>query len=377
MTQTTSQTANRMPADLEPRWRADLDGHHIVGLRWAPDGATLAAATADGPIGLFDADDGRWRHTLAGHALGTLALAWHPAGAVLASGGQDGKLRLWDAADGVLRTAVDGGGAWVERLAWSPVAMAQAPVARGRNAPAPAAPPQQGVAILATAAGKTLRLWDAHGLLLREYRDHPSTIADIAWRPGVDRNSGAPLLAAATYGGITLRRPHSDEAAGRFDWKGSTLVISWSPDGRYIATGDQDSTVHFWIARTGQDLQMWGYPTKVRELAWDHTSRFLATGGGAVVTVWDCSGKGPEGTRPLQLDLHTEQLTGLAFQHRGPLLASGCAEGLVAIWNVGRSRRPMATFRVSGGVSQIAWSPDDRTLAVGSESGDLVALPIG
>ena len=41
-------------------------------------------------------------------------------------------------------------------------------------------------------------------------------------------------------------------------------MIPWSPDGKYIATGDQDSTVHFWIMSTGDDLQMSGYPTKVR-----------------------------------------------------------------------------------------------------------------
>jgi WD40 repeat protein len=65
----------------------------------------------------------------------------------------------------------------------------------------------------------------------------------------------------------------------RFEWKGSILRLAWSPNGRFVATGDQDSTVHFWFEEDRRDLQMSGYPTKVREL-WNAASRYLATGGG-------------------------------------------------------------------------------------------------
>lgn len=365
-----------------------MDGHHVIALRWSPDGRSAAAASADGSIALFDGSNGTWQHTLPGHAVGTLALAWHPAGLVLASSGQDGAIRFWDPLTGSERLALSGGGAWVERIAWSPLVVPAGAVPRGRQARAPArASPTNTGALLASAAGKVLRFWDLNGALLREVRDHPSTIADIAWMPGTGRvrpldglatppdpAGSRPILAVATYGGLTIRRPDHDVPLGRYAWKGSTLVIAWSPDGRYIATGDQDATVHLWVTRTGQDLQMWGYPTKVRELAWDATSRYLATGGSPAVTIWDCSGKGPEGTRPLQLEAHKELLSALAFQHRGALLASGCGAGLVAIWQVGKSNRPLATARLASGISQLAWSPDDRLLAVGTEQGEVVVF---
>lgn len=376
-------------ATLREQWRADLDGRHIIALHWSPDGRTVAAASADGPTGLFDASSGYQRQALPGHGLGTLALAWHPDAAILASAGQDGKIRIWDATSGAEQLVLIGGGAWVERIAWSPYAVPPTPVLRGRNAVAPPTPPRSTQpALLASAAGRALRLWDSDGQLLREYRDHPSTIADIAWMPATGRMrptdhaarageaESAAILAVATYGGLTLRRPDRDEPLGRYAWQGSTLVIAWSPDGRFIATGDQDSTVHFWITRTGQDLQMWGYPTKVRELAWDPTSRYLATGGGATVTVWDCSGKGPANTRPIELMAHEGQLAALAFQQRGSLLASACSDGLVAVWRVGASKRPVAIAQFESGISQLAWSPDDRVLAVGTEGGDVAVLNV-
>ena len=186
--------------------------------------------------------------------------------------------------------------------------------------------------ILASAAGKKLRLWNLDGTMIREYADHPSTIADIQWKPG------EPVLASTGYGKLFLWSPEQQNPVQEFAWQGSMLVLAWSSDGKYIAAGGQDSSVHFWLMASGEDLQMTGYPTKVRELSWDATSRYLATGGGTVPTVWDCSGAGPEGTHPLQFEAHKDNVACLAFQQRGPFLASGGEDGLLALWHPGKQR---------------------------------------
>ena len=49
---------------------------------------------------------------------------------------------------------------------------------------------------------------------------------------------------------------------------------------------------------------MYGFPTKVLELSWNSTGRWLATGGSSSVILWDCSGKGPAGEN-LESTLHT------------------------------------------------------------------------
>ena len=36
----------------------------------------------------------------------------------------------------------------------------------------------------------------------------------------------------------------------------SSLALAWSPDSKYIVTGEQDSTVHFWNRKSGEDAQM-------------------------------------------------------------------------------------------------------------------------
>jgi WD40 repeat protein len=312
----------------------------VIALGWAPNGSTIAAASVAGPVTLFDVSSGVVRLQLPGHDFGTTGLAWHPDGKQLATAGQDGKVRLWDAVTGQEFAALDGGSAWVEHLAWGP---------KGDY--------------LVSAAGKKLRLWAANGPPARGYPDAASTVADIAWSP-----RGKEFVTAG-FGGVTFYRPDADGPVNRYEWKGSLLALAWSPDGAMLAGGGLDATVHFWYVKTGEDLQMSGYPTKVRELAWDATSRFLATGGGEAVVIWDCSGNGPAGSTPLAFELHEKTISAVAFQHRGPVLASAAPDGKVALWYPGGSAKVQATAEFGEGVSQLAWSPGDGRLAVGGESG--------
>lgn len=341
---------------LTKLWEAAIDGH-VIALAWQPSPATaqatepgaggIAAASIDGPIALLDARTGLAQHTLLGHGFGTACAAWSADGRHLASAGQDGKVRLWDPATGQQVKEMPGGAAWVERVAWCPTAN-----------------------IVASAAGKKLRLWNLAGEMVCEYADHPSTIADIQWKPH------EPILASTGYGKLylwnipaTVGAKESGAPLREFDWQGSMLALAWSPNGQYIAAGAQDASVHFWLMANGEDLQMSGYPTKVRELSWDANSRYLATGGGAVPCVWDCSGKGPAGTHPLQFEAHQDNVSCLAFQHRGPFLASGGEDGLVALWQPGKQQGALALAKHADAIAQLAWSADDQQLVVGTAGG--------
>src|SRR5262249_53877612 len=123
---------------LNRRWRAPI-GDHVISLAWSPKGDLLAAASVSGPIALFDAS-GQARGTLKGHGFGTAMVSWRKDGAMLASAGQDGKVRLWDVRSGTESVALAGGAAWVEHVSWHP----------SRD-------------LLASAAGKKLRLWSGDG----------------------------------------------------------------------------------------------------------------------------------------------------------------------------------------------------------------------
>ncbi len=338
-------TWSRNQSRLHPSWTAEM-GDHVIDLSWSPSGSLIAAASVSGPIAVIDPKDGSEKHRFPGHGFGTTALAWL-GDATLVSAGQDGMVRWWAADTGQAIRSTDGGGKWVELLA----------------------PARDGERIV-SAAGRALRLWTKDGTLLRDYPNQPSTISAIRWRPGSDE------FVTAGYGGMSVWSPSSDQPIRRFEWKGSILTVACSPNGRYLATGNQDSTVHFWYYETGDELQMWGYPTKIRELAWDRSSRFLATGGGFQVIVWDCSGKGPSGTKPLSLIGHDEEtcISVLAYQSKGDTLASGGTDGRVILWNPVSGSKSVAEIALPDSVSTLEWSPDERSLAVGDASGGVVLL---
>jgi len=329
---------------LEARWTGNLDDY-VIALAWSPDGALLAALSVAGSLTLYDARTGALQATAQAHRLGATTLGWSADGRVLASGGQDGCVRLVDSVTLVDRIVRVSPHAWVEKVAWAPAD-----------------------SMLAVAAGRELVFLDATGQVVGRHAGHPSTIADIGWRPG------ARQLTAACYGGLHHYSPESSERLGSDEWTGSTLAIAWSPDGRFVATGDQDATVHFWFSRTGEDLMMSGYATKVRELAWDPQSRYLATGGSDTVVLWDCIGKGPEGRKPTELNGHSETISALAWQKRGNVLASAGRDGRVLLWRPTQDRRQRARGQFAAPPSVLAWSPDDRSLAVGCDDGSITVL---
>lgn len=331
----------RQTASLSPLWRISLD-ESAVSTAWSSSGEFLAAAAASGSVSIVDTASQRLLREWPAHQFGATQVAWHPQEPLLATAGQDGRVCLWSVDSASALQSLECCEEWVEHIAWSP---------SGRY--------------LATAAGRDLKLWSKEGELLQTYTGHPNTIAAIAWKSDADE------LVSACYGQVQFWRPEEESPHKTFLWKGSMLALAWSPDGRYLCHGNQDATVHFWIVKSGKELQMWGYPTKVRELAWDRGSRYLATGGGSSITVWDCSGKGPANTKPAVLRHHKTPVTRLAYQRSGPVLASGCGEGSVALWKPSKRTRPDAIGTLPGAVSDLAWSPDDRHLAVTAEDGSL------
>lgn len=321
-------------------WEVALESY-IVRAEWIRSERCIVVGTIEGEIAIVDVPTGSLRARWKAHAFGLSSIALSPDGSRIVSCGQDSILRIWNVSDATPAAAYVLPDRWGTGAAYSP---------SGR--------------LIAAAAGKHLVLLSSEGCLVRDLGLQESTISDLAWAP----SSSAERFASTGYGGVTLW-PSNSSTPRRFKWKGSSLVLAWSPNGQYIATGDQDCTVHFWIVERGEDLEMSGYPLKVKELAWSGDSRYLATGGGDVVTIWDCSGKGPAGTEPISLEGHEEKIGAIAFQPDSNLLASGDEAGRVIIWSID-SDASGTSIDVAGAVSSLVWS-NNGLLAAGTAAGVL------
>lgn len=327
-------------------WYVDLDDY-IIDLGWSPDGVKLTAVTVEGSVFLIDNNGDSANFKLIGqHKGGANSLSWRCDGAEFATAGHDGLVKIWDGSSGQELCTLEAGDSWVAKVLYNP---------RRKE--------------LATAAGRCFKLWNEQRDPIYESSDHSSTIADLGWNPD---GSG---LAVAAYNGITLHVPGKQSRPRKYTWKGSSLVLAWSPDAKYMATGEQDSTVHFWHVKSGNDAQMWGFPTKVLELSWDSSGRWLATGGGATVCLWDCSGKGPSGRKPRQYEAHINKLTQLAFQPDGDLLASTDADSMLILWQPIKHDKIIGGAELSSPASCLRWCKGGK-LASGQQDGKVVVFEV-
>ena len=329
---------------LPQQWATEID-EAAVSLSWSASGRWLAAASASGAVYLLASEEGKIQRRFSGHRFGANVVRWNPRHELLASAGQDAKVCLYTPEEDRPAAVLECGSGWVEQIAWSP---------SGKH--------------LATACGRTLRLWSNKGELLQSFEEQPNTIAGIDWR------SDSEELVTACYGQVVFWRPSAISPKRTFKWKGSMLCLAWSPDGRYLCHGNQDSTVHFWIVATGKELQMSGFPMKIAQISWERRSKYLATAGSPHITVWDCSGKGPAGRKPQTLVHHRLPIRAMCYQVDGSLLASGCAEGRVAIWKPSKLDLPHKAGHLTAPITDVAWCPGTNRLGAATEDGRVVAF---
>ncbi len=93
-------------------------------MAFSPDGKTLALASYEGTVQLWDVATGKLRETLKGHSNAVMAVVFSPDGRTLASGSSDQTVRLWNVETRRELMQLDPGGVelgqWVQSLAFSP-----------------------------------------------------------------------------------------------------------------------------------------------------------------------------------------------------------------------------------------------------------------
>ena len=366
---------------LTKHWAGQLDDY-AIDLAWSPDGTQLAAASSAGPICLFAIGTGAKQHELPGHENGTNALAWAPprnanelspdsgqqAPSLLATGGQDGAVKFWDTIAGQHIATTKLGSAWVEHLAWRALPRDSGNVPSLPSAAEDVSSRSPALsAVLFAAAGRTLAASRPDASIAHTFKPAPKTITALAPQPA------GGSIAVAYFGGVVLWDADDFVAQKEFPYANGIHALVWSPDNRWLVSGNQDPSVHLWIPDDDIELHMSGYDSKVQFLSFDHTSRWLATSGGRDACIWDCTGAGPEGREPAMLP-HDAPVCAVKFQNTHGLLATAAKDGVVQLWSPERRQPLRATVKMPTAATKLAWSPDDRYLAIGSEKGVVYVL---
>jgi WD40 repeat protein len=186
---------------------------------------------------------------------------------------------------------------------------------------------------IAATFGRKVLARDALSTKKWESTQYDATLQDLAWLPG------GGVVASTGYGGVNLNTPFLKTESKTLEFMGSLLCVVISPNARWVVTGSQDNTLQVFSPKDDVRLEMRGYMRKINELAFNANGGRLANNGSPEVTVWDFSGVGPKGRKPLQLPGHDPTATRLRWHpHFETVLATSDNTGVIRLFDVAASQ---------------------------------------
>ncbi|KAF5380031.1 hypothetical protein D9615_006173 [Tricholomella constricta] len=285
-----------LPGHTERAW-------HIA---WNPTRPLLASCSADKTVRMYAYTPAcKFTHvsTIAtGHTKAVRALAWALSGRTLATASFDSNIGVWEQEP---NGEADGEG--TEGGEWECASQLEGHETECKSV----AYSSTGTLLASCSRDKTVWIWEVHpdadfecmGVLM----DHSQDVKCVVWHPTEE------ILASASYDD-TIKLYIDDPSDDWFCFAtltGHTSTVwslAFSPDGRYLASGSDDRTVRVWKRVSAQELR-WecvlvldGHERSVYSVSWsvgvaeegNKSLGWLAsTGGDGAIRVWAFSE--PEG----------------------------------------------------------------------------------
>jgi WD40 repeat protein len=314
------------------------------------DGHLFAYAAWDGNVRFWDMQRGRpYGNPISLGRSGTsFTASLSPAGDVLAATNGTNIVQLWDVTTGRPRPQT----------------------LTGHTAPITAVVFSTDGAIIATASSgdHTVRLWaTTSGKQLG-----PPLLADAGARPPHSPLAFSPdskLLATAKSenGTVQLWNTTTYQPIGEPITTSATHVnaITFSPNGRTLATANQDGTVHLWDAATHLHVAdtLTGHGDVANAVAFSPDGFTLGVAGGTGhVLLWDLS-------RPV-IRGHTGAVNDVTISPDGNFIATAGADTTVRLWSTASRQQVSEPITAhSKAVTTVRFSPSGTVLATGSQDG--------
>jgi WD40 repeat protein/beta-lactamase regulating signal transducer with metallopeptidase domain len=289
-----------------------------INLAFSPKGDQLAAVIEEDDMHIFDVASGKAIHRLTHYWPSRTAFA--PDGKTVVSA-RGPSIRLWDPANGKEKALEFAGHqSGVSSVALSP---------DGK---------------LVASGGENIRLWEpATGKLVRQIK---ALGTQVAFSPD--------SKTLASVGGGTTRL--WDAATGNeikaFKGTRHMRAVTFSPDGKLLATGDEQATVRIYDLATGNQLHEMDVQSIAESLslAFSPDNKTLA-----------CAGAWNEGGVPKGITLN--------LQKRVTVIGK---EGFfVLLWDAATGKEVRRFGGLSDKIKSVAFSPDGKTLAAANKDGKI------
>ncbi|MGB3713345.1 MAG: protein kinase [Candidatus Promineifilaceae bacterium] len=330
-------------------WTTDFAFH--------PDDTYLATGGTDTTVKVWDLRTGEALFTLAGHKGFIQSLNYSPDGSRLVTAGNDGTSRIWN----VMPQA---GGEW-STFGLTPPAM-----------DLELSPNERKFALGNNDGPATV--WDAAtGKQLLSLQGEPDTsVYRVAFSPDGSRiatvgEDGVVRIWDTETGAVMLAfTGHTGGKSGGF-FTGA-IDVSYSPDGSRLATAGADGLAKVWDSESGEELLVLaGHTAGLHSLSYSPDGRYIATSSDSpdtTVKVWDAQ----TGTEVYSFGPNPGRAWGLAFSPDSNQLGAGGQGGYIKVWDLITGLEASNMLGQTSTISTVGFTPDGLQLISGG--GDSVSI---
>jgi WD40 repeat protein len=388
--------------ELAIKQQKKLTGHDelVTSIEFSPDSQTLATASDDDTVRIWDRSTAKLVETLKGHHARVTGVSFNQDGTLLASGSQDKSVKIWRTNPLLVKFPIQD-----QKL--QNVAIAS-----------------DGKTVAITGRDDGLSLWRSNGLSLwqpngRFIQKIPikKMIYSLSFSPPTDKPQ--ILASVGPDRQLTLRNPRGDRLPTQPPQKhqSSIFTVAFNRDGSRLATGDKKSQIWLWQSR-GTSVEALAGPLKGHKNwlysltfasdntvistdfdgnigLWNHNSHqllkpiwqghkapinkvsassdgiFFATASAdKTIKFWDFQGKNLN-----TLSGHNDSVMDVKFSPTQPILASSSDDGTIRLWKID-GKAIMTLVGHEKAVNGIQFTPDGNHIISVSNDKTILAWDI-